>query len=64
MLLIVVEQIETDTHPQKESLTSSRTNTHTHSVCGLAEATADAVHEYFSQTPWQSFHFHGPNVSS
>lgn len=62
MLLIVVEQIETDTHPQKESLTSSRT--HTHSVCGLAEATADAVHEYFSQTPWQSFHFHGPNVSS
>lgn len=121
----VVEQIETDTHPQQESLTPSRRNTHTHSLslslslththrhihthshtqtdkqscqntsetyphtpkmanlvsfllhthicthhththtlCGLAVATADAVHEYFSQTLWQSFHLHGPDVSS
>lgn len=97
----VVEQIETDTHPQQESLTPSRKHTHTlkhakckhthrqtdmqghtrntcthtrwwvgcvctetHTMCGLAVATADAVHEYFSQTLWQSFHLHGPDVSS
>lgn len=97
----VVEQIETDTHPQQESLTPSRKDTHTlkhakckhthrqtdmqghtrntcthtrwwvgcvctetHTMCGLAVATADAVHEYFSQTLWQSFHLHGPDVSS
>ena len=42
----------------------SCTRTHTQTSCGLAVATADAVHEYFSQTLWQSFHLHGPDVSS
>lgn len=41
-----------------------RVSTETHTMCGLAVATADAVHEYFSQTLWQSFHLHGPDVSS
>lgn len=33
MLLTVEEQIETDTHPQQESVTSSRRHTHTHTLC-------------------------------
>lgn len=40
------------------------THTHACALCGLAVATADAGHEYFSQTLWQSFHLHGPDVSS
>lgn len=43
---------------------SSHTHTSLHTLCGLVAAAADAVHEYFSQTLWQSFHLHGPDVSS
>lgn len=62
----LVEQIETDTHPHSKNHWPpvGDTHTQTHTVCGLAKATADAEHEYLSQTPWQSFHLHGPNVSS
>ncbi|MEQ2164245.1 hypothetical protein GOODEAATRI_004592 [Goodea atripinnis] len=40
------------------------THAQRHKLCGPVAATADAVHEYFSQTLWQSFHLHGPDVSS
>lgn len=57
------------THKRWGFVVSSRpvfvcTHTDTHTLCGLVAATADAVHEYFSQTLWQSFHLHGPDVSS
>lgn len=37
----VVEQIETDTHPQQESLTPSRKHTHTHSSMQNANTHTD-----------------------